>query len=349
MKLGRYVMSTVLFAMSASVAGLLLLQVFFAYLSELDIAKQLTWLQVLYYIFCRIPYLLMQILPTGVLLGAVVGLGVLANHSELVVMRAAGISLQQIVRWAMIPAWLFVLLALVVNEWLLPISATPAKKIRFNENFASLTGFWAVMPSGDGRQIVQIGQADETGDLQDIRRYHMQDGRLVSVLSAPTGVWVDGYDWQVHHASTLNLDGQAKTATHQQLDLTLPIAKQSIHLLTKNANDLSISELYAHKQLMTHQGTTSPLHELTFWQKLLAPLSFLGLVIVACSFVFGSLRSKSLGFRVVIALFIGLLFSYLQDLSGFVALATGISPLMMVLLPIVVSVGVGIWLLNKKA
>lgn len=361
--------------MTASVVGLLALQVFFAYLSELDNAKQLTWLQVLQYIFYRVPYLLMQILPTGVLLGAVVGLGVLANHSELTAMRAIGLSVQKIVGLAMLPAGLFVVLALMVNEWLLPISAVPAKKIRFNENFASLTGFWAVIPSDSHqsvsyqsknkknsddkddqqhqahavRQIIHIGQADEMGNVQDVRRYTVQDGRLVSVLSAPTGAWLDGYTWQVYDAHQLNLEGQATTTTYHRLDLTLPIAKQSIHLLTKTANDLSISELYAHKQLMHHQGTTSPLHELTFWQKLLAPFSLLGLVVVACSFVFGSLRSKSLGFRIVLALLIGLLFGYLQDLSGFVALAMGLPSLIMVLLPIVLSVGVGVWLLNKQA
>ncbi len=375
MKLSYYVITRVLLAMIAGVVGLLALQVFFAYLSELDIAKQLTWLQVLQYIFYRVPYLLLQILPTGVLLGAVVGLGVLANHSELTVMRAIGFSVQKVVGLAMLPAGLFVVLALVVNEWLLPISAVPAKKIRFNENFASLTGFWAVIPndsyqskshqseskkSSDDkddqqhqahavRQIIHIGQADEMGNLQDVRRYTVQDGRLMSVLSAPTGAWLDGYTWQVYDAHQLNLEGQATATTYHRLDLTLPIAKQSIHLLTKTANDLSISELYAHKQLMTHQGTTSPLHELTFWQKLLAPFSLLGLVVVACSFVFSSLRSKSLGFRIVLALLTGLLFGYLQDLSGFVALAMGLPSLIMVLLPIVLSVGVGVWLLNKQA
>ena len=209
MKLSYYVITRVLLAMIAGVVGLLALQVFFAYLSELDIAKQLTWLQVLQYIFYRVPYLLLQILPTGVLLGAVVGLGVLANHSELTVMRAIGFSVQKVVGLAMLPAGLFVVLALVVNEWLLPISAVPAKKIRFNENFASLTGFWAVIPndsyqskshqseskkSSDDkddqqhqahavRQIIHIGQADEMGNLQDVRRYTVQDGRLMSVLS----------------------------------------------------------------------------------------------------------------------------------------------------------------------
>jgi lipopolysaccharide export system permease protein len=43
-----------------------------------------------------------------------------------------------------------------------------------------------------------------------------------------------------------------------------------------------------------------------------------------------------------------LLFSYIQDLVGFVSLATGFSPLFMVLLPIVVSAVLGGYLLKRQ-
>ncbi|MCK1890503.1 LptF/LptG family permease, partial [Legionella pneumophila] len=42
------------------------------------------------------PYQVYLFFPIASLLGCLVGLGVLANHSELVVMRAAGISIGQI-------------------------------------------------------------------------------------------------------------------------------------------------------------------------------------------------------------------------------------------------------------
>lgn len=71
-------------------------------------------------------------------------------------------------------------------------------------------------------------------------------------------------------------------------------------------------------------------------------------MVVACSFVFGSLRSQSLGFRIVIALLFGLVFSYIQDLVGFVSLSTGFSPFLMVALPIIISAALGIYLLKTK-
>jgi lipopolysaccharide export system permease protein len=99
---------------------------------------------------------------------------------------------------------------------------------------------------------------------------------------------------------------------------------------------------------MQQQGKRSLTHELAFWQKLLSPLSILSLVIVACSFVFGSLRTHSLGLRIVVALLFGLLFSYIQDLVGFVSLATGFSPFLMVLLPVIASAVLGGYLLKRQ-
>jgi lipopolysaccharide export LptBFGC system permease protein LptF len=43
------------------------------------------------------------------------------------------------------------------------------------------------------------------------------------------------------------------------------------------------------------------------------PFSLIALVVIACSFIFGPLRQQSMGFRLVIALFIGLGFYYMQD------------------------------------
>lgn len=130
--------------------------------------------------------------------------------------------------------------------------------------------------------------------------------------------------------------------------MSLPFAPESVYLLTRVAEDLSLTQLYDHRQLMRQQGNRSLEHELSFWQKLLSPLSILSLVIVACSFVFGSLRTHSLGLRIVVALLFGLLFSYIQDLVGFVSLATGFSPLLMVLLPIIGSAILGGYLLKRQ-
>lgn len=355
--LPRYVIRSALLAMLGAVMGLWLLQMVFAYLSELEnLSDTYTFIDALKFIFYRSPYFLVQFIPTGALLGVVIGLGLMAGNSELVVMRAVGVSKYKIISWAMIPAFLFVLLSLGVNQFILPISNQKASQIRdhHHSDIISVNGYWSVKQQNNTSTITYISYADDTGQLGQIKQYNLADSELTHALSADGGRYdkqqKNEYIWKLLDINEVDIN---KTGVTQHYDATqtlaLPIAPTDVHLLTKDADDLSVTDLYAHKQLMTYQGLRSLRHELSFWQKLFSPFAVLSLVLVASSFVFGSLRSQGLGLRIVMALLTGLLFSYLTDLLGFMALAMNISPFIMALLPIIISAGVGMWLLKRQS
>ncbi|MDN5566770.1 MAG: LPS export ABC transporter permease LptG [Psychrobacter sp.] len=392
--LSRYVKKNALLAIIAAILGLWALQIVFSYLAELDsLTDSYTMSEALKYILYRSPYFLEEFIPTGALLGAVIGLGLLANKSELVVMRAAGISVYRIVGWVLQPALVFVLLALAINQFVLPASNQLAHEINSDERDVSITtvrGYWTVQPSftttnvGDdannnagndsgsaqsnGSDILYISYADVQGNIGEVKRWHLDnDGNLETAIRAEGGkytgrVAIDAdekssaqsaqyrYEWQLDNMTTLSINQgfEASQAKSPSDTLSLPFAPESVYLLTREAEDLSLTQLYDHRQFMRGQGQRSLTHELAFWQKLLSPLSILSLVIVACSFVFGSLRTHSLGLRIVVALLFGLLFSYLQDLVGFVSLATGFSPMLMVILPIIASTLLGFYLLKRQ-
>ncbi|WP_201615586.1 LPS export ABC transporter permease LptG [Psychrobacter urativorans] len=388
--LGRYVKTNALLAIIAAVLGLWALQVLFSYLSELDsLSDTYTMSDALKYIFYRSPYFLEEFMPTGALLGAVVGLGLLANKSELIVMRAAGVSIYRIVGWVLQPALVFVLLALAINQFVLPHSNQLANEIN-DENsgslVASVSGYWTVQPrfkaadssdnvnnssdmasvQPDGNDILYIDYADVQGNIGEVKRWHLDNnGNLQTAVHAEGGRYSGRetvneasakpseqyrYEWQLSNMTKLTInEGFDSTQSKAASDtLSLPFAPESVYLLTREADSLSLTQLYEHRQFMRQQGKRSLTHELAFWQKLLSPLSILSLVIVACSFVFGSLRTHSLGLRIVVALLFGLLFSYVQDLVGFVSLATGFSPLLMVLLPIIGSTILGGYLIKRQ-
>lgn len=378
--LSRYVKLNALLAIIGAVIGLWALQLVFSYLSELDsLDDNYTVGQALKYIFYRSPYFLEQFVPTGALLGAVVGLGLLANKSELVVMRAAGVSVYRIVGWVLQPALIFVLLALAINQFVLPHSNQLAKEINAEDSTSLVTsvrGYWTLQPrfessedgktKPDGSDILYIDYADVKGNIGEVKRWHLDNnGNLQNAIHAEGGQYIGRepldanedqpseqyrYEWQLNNMTKLNISQgfESSQAISPSDTLSLPFAPESVYLLTRKAEDLSLTQLYEHRQFMRKQGQRSLSHELAFWQKLLSPLSILSLVIVACSFVFGSLRTHSLGLRIVVALLFGLLFSYVQDLVGFVSLATGFSPLLMVLLPIIASAALGGYLLKRQ-
>lgn len=380
--LARYVKKNALLAIVSAILGLWALQLVFSYLSELEsLSDTFTMNDVLKYILYRSPYFLEQFIPTGALLGAVIGLGLLANKSELIVMRAAGVSILRIVGWVLQPAMIFVIIALAINQFVLPVTNQLANDIHEDQKSTSLVtsvrGYWTVQPryqiapnstaespiaTIDGKDVLYIDYADTNGNLGEVKRWHLDNkGNLESAIRAESGVFtpqkaeidpaeVYQYAWTLNDMTELSINqGRDTSQSRKPSDvLRLPFAPSSVYLLTRNADDLSLTQLYEHRQFMRAQGNRSLEHELAFWQKLLSPLAILSLVIVACSFVFGSLRTHSLGLRIVVALLFGLLFSYIQDLVGFVSLATGISPLLMVLLPILGSAGLGFYLIKRQ-
>lgn len=358
--LARYVIRATFLAMLGAVLGLWLLQMVFAYLGELEsLSDTYTVKDALWFILYRSPYFLVQFIPTGALLGAVVGLGLLAGNSELVSMQAAGVSKYCIISWAMLPASVFVVLSLAVNQFILPTANQKADSITNRQSksaLVSISGYWSVTEHEQGQDIVYIGYADSEGKLGETKRYELDNSsNLSAALRASSGTYVrqsypdDRYTWELHDVDAVSISQRGVEQLHDEhKTLTLPIAPTDVHLLTREPDDMSLTDLYAHRRLMTHQGTSSMRHELEFWQKLLSPFAVLSLVLVASSFVFGSLRSQGLGLRIVLALLTGLLFSYLTDLAGFISLAAHISPLVMALLPIILSALVGVYLLQKR-
>lgn len=350
--LANYVRRHALFAILGALLFLSLLQVVFTYLDELNgLSASYTWWLALKRVGLLLPALMYELIPSSALVGGVVGLGLLANNSELIVMRAAGISKLRIVWWVMQPASLLVVLALVFNQFVLPITNEKAREIRNPESRQQLTqisGYWLK----DNQRIIYVDYANDQGQLSHIQTWQLNaQNDITKHLTAQTGKYQSQQDnWRLNQVKTLTLaqDGTVSRQVNREISFKLPIAPDIIYLLTRPAEDLSLTQLWQYQQYMQAQGSQSLEHELTFWQKLLSPLAVISLVLVASSFVFGSLRQTSLGLRLVVAILFGVSFHYVQELVGFMSLSLQASPVIFVLFPIVLSAVFGLWLLQRK-
>ena len=90
--LSNYIAKIVLASTGLVTLMLIGLQIFILFVKQLgDLGKggygilQATW-----FVFCQLPYQIYTFMPMASLLGCLIGLGMMANHRELVVMRAAG-------------------------------------------------------------------------------------------------------------------------------------------------------------------------------------------------------------------------------------------------------------------
>ena len=346
----RHVTKTTVLAMLGTTLVLSFLQVLFTYLGELGSLKPdyNAW-QAFLFVMWDAPRYLYEILPVAALIGSVLGLGALASNSELIVMRSVGISLWRIVGWVMRSALLLIILSFALSEWVIPYTNEKAQSIKKQRSVASLgevKGYW----SREGQRFIYIDYANAQGQLRNINVIDFdQNYRLQSFVSAEQGQFVKDGQWTLKESHQVDLlaQGNAIKTDHEQQPLGLALQPKYVHMVTLDPEDLSPSQLISFMHYLKEYSQVPKTYELAFWQKVASPFALITLVLIACSFIFGPLRQQSMGFRLVIALFTGLGFFYLQDFLGYASLVYAPSPAWFVLLPILLMFVAGSYLLYR--
>ncbi|MCH7329917.1 LPS export ABC transporter permease LptG [Acinetobacter modestus] len=346
----KHVTKTTVLAMLGTTLVLSFLQILFTYLGELGSLKPTynAW-QAFLYVIWGAPSYLYDILPVAALIGSVLGLGALASNSELIVMRSVGISLWRIVGWVMRSALLLIVLSFVLSEWVIPYTNEKAQSIKKQRSVAALgevKGYW----SREGQRFIYIDYANSQGQLRNIQAIDFdQNYRLQSFVTAEKGQFLKDGQWTLEKSHQVDLlaQGNAIKTDHEQQALGLALQPKYVHMVTLDPDDLSPSQLISFMQYLSEYSQVPKTYELAFWKKITSPFALITLVLIACSFIFGPLRQQSMGFRLVIALFTGLGFFYLQDFLGYASLVYAPSPAWFVLLPVVLMFMMGSYLLYR--
>ncbi|MCH2578424.1 MAG: LptF/LptG family permease, partial [Pseudomonadales bacterium] len=188
--------------------------------------------------------------------------------------------------------------------------------------------------------------------LYGVTRYEIDDRRhLVSSSFADSATYVEqgenGY-WQLNNVrKSLLTTGSVDTDIDLREDWQVNLSPELLSVLLVDPEEQSISGLYQFAQYFESEGLDSTTYYLAFWKKLLQPISTFALVVLAISFVFGPLREATTGFRVFIALGIGLIFTIMQSVMEPASLLYGFSPLLAVITPILICFGLGVYLMRR--
>lgn len=329
------------------------LDMLFALVDQLpDLKKDYQIKQAAYFVAMTGPRRLYEHLPLCSLIGCLLGLGALASSSELTVMRAAGISTARIIGAVMKPVLAIIVAALLLGEYVVPKSEQEAQSFRTIATSANGKSSAASLQKGlwhrEGTTFLNVKAVTPEGEIYGVTRYRFNDQwQLESAGIARRGYPVaDG--WQLEELRETHFKGERtevveKTDEHWVSGLT----PELLSTLIMEPGNLSIQGLSAYTGYLDEQGLAAEDYQVAFWGKMLMPLAIMGLVLVAVSFIFGPLRSVTVGQRLIAGVVVGLLFKLAQDLLGPAATVYGLSPLLAVMLPILVSFVAGGLLLRR--
>lgn len=304
------------------------------------------------FVLLSIPRVFYETAPYAMLIGSLIGLGQLSKNSELIVLRAAGISTHRIAVTTLSASLIFAGGSTLIGELVAPEAELNARLIREGAMEFDISpgadGIW----SKDEETFAHFSVINKDL-LKDITVYYRQENRIVKMLWADSASYQQssssGEQWMLFKVYITKFAADSVAST-QHDSLAWNVNFDPISLATELLVGPGRMSLGTLKSLITSKdaaGLDTRTYQIGYWTKIFQPLSSLALVLISIGFVFGSARETTIGRRIVTGLIVSILFKMMQDLITPASLVFGFPPLLAVLIPIAICLSAGIVLLVK--
>jgi len=349
--LNRYIAKAIISNTLLVLLVLIGLYTFIDFVAELDDLGKGSYglTDIFLYILLSMPKRIYELLPIAALLGSVLGLGGLASQSELVVMRASGISVAQISKAVMMVAVGLMIVAVFMGEVLRPPAEQKARVIRTlaqtgMEGTQSDNGFW----SRDGLHFNHIDQILPDGELLGISIYEFDPQNRLRIITKAEQAKYEDDSWILTDVlqSTINEQGvRVRTIEHARWKSDLN--PKLLNIVVVPPEFLPVWGLLEYIDYLHDNGQAVEQYQMAFWMKIMMPVSSAVMVFLAVPFIFGPLRSTSIGGRILTGALVGIMFHLLNESVQHVGLVFGVLPWLSAALPTVLFALLGVYLMRR--
>lgn len=286
------------------------------------------------FVLLSLPAAIYALAPTTMLLGSLLGLGVLASGSELVVMRASGISLIRLAMATAIGGACFAVIIFLLGDWLVPLSHQTSNELRAEAKHggqkASEGGLWF----REGKRFIHIDKIHGTKGLDKVYEYAFDDDRRIrSSMEADSAIYVKDH-WQLSgvrrstmHENYIQADESETGSWQVEIDPGL------LRLSAVKSESLSSFGLWEYANYLDGNGLDASDYWTALWRKLTMPLTIVVMSLFAIPFVVGSLRSSGTGQRLFVGIILGIGFFLLNEIVGSSGQVYGLQPWATAMLP----------------
>jgi lipopolysaccharide export system permease protein len=278
--------------------------------------------QIWRYVSLRAPQILATFLPFSVLLGTIATLIQLNQNSEVIAMKASGLSAHQVLAPLVVASLGVAIISFGFNERIVSRATATLTQWK-NVNFGPLpidrgdrSNVWV----RDGDDLIQVDQIHGRGDaaqLRGVTLYDRENGQLVAMISAPHGVR-DGKGWKIWPAQRFDV-ARGQIAALGAVRVAEGVRPDQFTLASVDPDSMSFFSLRGAIHDLADAGRPTKALEGAMWHKLSDPLSALLMPLLGAIAAFGLARSGKLFVRAVIGMALG--FAYF--VSDNFALALG--------------------------
>ena len=260
------------------------------------------------YVSLRAPQIVQRFLPYAVLLGAIITMSTLNSNSEVVAMKAGGLSAHQILAPLLLASLGVAVLSFAFNERVVSRAAGTLdqwQKIEYAPlpvDSGDRLGVW--VRSGD--DLIEVGRVsgrDEQVRLFGIRIYDREGGALKSLISADRGVR-DGTGWRIGPAKRFDV-GTGSLTRLGTIHAAEGVRPDQFTLANVDPDGLTFPALADAIRDLRDAGRPTKSLEGTLWHKISGPLSTVLMPLLGAVAAFGLARSGKLFIRAVIGMALG--------------------------------------------
>lgn len=260
------------------------------------------------YVGLRIPQLVARFLPFSVLLGTLITLVTLNQHSEIITMKAAGISAHQIIAPLVLAGVLMAGINFAFNERVVT-RANRALSAWEGVDYGPLPPERQVQNDlrvQHGEDLIFVRQVAGRGDrlrLAGITIYDRTGGTLRTILKAERGVHVRG-GWELTGVELFHVDS-GQTAQMARAQLGDSLRPEQFTLAGVDADEQDFWQLRDSIAQLEKAGRPTHTLEASLWHKISGPLSAVLMPLLGAIAAFGLARSGQLFVRAVIGMALG--------------------------------------------
>lgn len=300
-----------------------------------------------------LPSIVVLTFPMAVLLASLLAFGRLSGTSEIIVMRAGGLSFLRLAMPVYVTALIISIGAIAFNEYVVPASNHAYQSIIRNEikrQAAPQAQEHIVIKNMDGGDISTLVYAKrydaETKLITGITAQLFTNGEVTQIENAATATW-NGTYWVMHNGVVYDLapDGQGVERTMHFKDQVLPVAKdpKQISQEQRDPEEMTIKELRAQVKALKGTGVNYKKWEMEMYQRFTIPIASFVFALVGAPLGLQKQRSSSsIGFGLsVLIIFI---YYGVMTFTGALGKGGALPPLVAAIIPDTLGVIAGLWL-----
>ncbi len=308
--LGNYLTRTVLAMTAIVLVVLLALAGLFEFIAELeDVKNDYQAPQAILYAALRLPILAFELMPVSILIGSLLGLGGIAANSEIIVMRAAGMSIKKLATMVAIPGVIMMIITGLLGEFIGPPLDFYARNMRVearlgqdDDRLGNET--WVK----DGAVFLHLERVNSEFEFGNVYLYRFdKNNQLESIALADNSGLNEDDSWRLENfRETRFFDNRVQVIEEPLATERFEVNAELLGSGLAKPLSLSLRGLLSYIDYLKRNELDASQYETEFWYRISRTATVILMPVLALAFVFGSLRSGGAGGRLMMGVAIGL-------------------------------------------